>query len=133
VKIRSDGRILWSRIVAGTGLEDDYASGGVTVDFSGNVYMAVNVNSAGQNLTLTGNAVGETPMPSFPTVAKPAGSGAGILLAKYTPNGAVIWARLIEGGSTAVIQEAIDVAVDSTANVYLTGYVNSETINFTQV
>jgi hypothetical protein len=132
VKIRTDGRILWSRIVAGTGSAQEYASGGVTVDFSGNVYMAVNVNSAGENLTLTSNAVGES-VGTFSTMAKPAGSGEGILIAKYTANGAITWARLIEGGSAAVTQVATDIAVDSAANVYLTGFVNSETINFTQV
>jgi len=66
------------------------------------VYAAVFTNTAGQNLVLDANAVGLTPV-SFPTIAKPAGSGAGILLVKYTPNGGITWARLIEGGSSAII------------------------------
>ena len=93
-KLDSLGEVTWQKTIGGTGNEYGY---GVSVDGSGNVYVAGRTDSAGAG-------------------------GADLFLAKLDSLGEVTWQKTIGGTGT---EYGYGVSVDSTGNVYVTGYTSS--------
>jgi uncharacterized delta-60 repeat protein len=93
-KYNTSGTIQWQRTLGGAGSDFGY---GIAVDSSGNVYV-------------TG-----------PTLSQGAG-GQDALITKYDTSGTIQWQRTLGGSSTDYGQ---GIAVDSSGNVYVTGYTDS--------
>lgn len=94
IKYNSSGVIQWQRVLGGAGAGDTGYS--VVTDTSGNVYFA----------GFTG------------------GSGSGstdILIAKYNSSGTLQWQRVLGGTAD---DQGNGIAIDSSSNVYVTGYAN---------
>ncbi len=108
-KFDKDGNHLWSKRFGGTG---DDAGHSVSVDSSGNVYITGNfsgstINFGGDNLTNNEHS--------------------DIFLAKFDSNGNHLWSKRFGG---TYDDFCFSVSVDSSGNVYITGYFSSSTINF---
>ncbi len=104
-KINPSGTVLW----AVTGPQ--VIGGNVATDSAGNIYLASFYS--GTNLTVG---------PYSFTNADPTGITSDILLAKYTPSGALTWATSIGGTSQ---DYAIGVTISSTGYVYVGGGTSS--------
>ena len=99
-KLDSNGNWLWAKSAGGTGPE---SGEGITVDDLSNVY-------------LTGSFQGTA---TFGTIQLTSDGNSDIFIAKLDTNGNWLWAKRA-GGECGAYGE--DIAVDSTGNVYLTGY-----------
>ena len=104
-----NGNVLWAKSAGGTN-DDEPTS--VSVDASGNVYLAGYFNSS----TLTFGATSLTNAGSWD-----------IFLTKYDSNGNVHWAKSACGTET---DQALSVAVDVSGNIYMAGYFWSTTLIF---
>ena len=104
-KFDSNGNHIWSKRFGGS--DYDWGSS-VSVDTSGSVYITGYFSSS---IDLGG---GETINP-------------GIFIAKFDSNGNHIWSKSL-GGEYG--DNSNSISVDSSGNVYLTGYFYSSTINF---
>lgn len=102
-KYTASGALVWARAVGG--FQADRATG-VAVDASGGAVIAG---------TFTGIADFD---PGAGTVAHTSLGGVDGFVAKYSTDGAVLWARRFGGTGD---DEAVDVAADLAGNVYLTG------------
>jgi hypothetical protein len=112
VKYDSSGNALWANDAGGS--LDDYA-GSVTVDAAGNSYV-------------TGFYSSPTAVFGSQQLTNDTTDGSeDIFVAKYDPNGNLIWANGYGGDQNDVPD---GVAVDSVGNVYITGYYYSPFINF---
>jgi len=105
----SDPKHIWSKIFGGG--NDDLANS-VSVDSSGNVYItgyfgSSTINFGGGTLNNAG--------------------GSDIFLAKFDSNGNHLWSKRFGKSSDDL---GSSVSVDSSGNVYITGYFDSSTINF---
>jgi uncharacterized delta-60 repeat protein len=94
VKYGPDGNPLWAKCYNGQGNSDDMASA-LAVDNSGNVYV-------------TGESYGSDANSSYATI-------------KYSPDGNQLWAKYYNGPANSY-NGASALAVDSSGNVYVTGY-----------
>jgi hypothetical protein len=108
-KFDSNGNHLWSKRFGGSGDDRGYS---VSVDSSGNVYitgyfMSSTIDFGGGALTNAGYA--------------------DIFLAKFDSNGNHLWSKRFGGSSSDI---GSSVSVDSSGNVYITGYFGSSTIGF---
>jgi hypothetical protein len=101
VKYDPAGNVVWARSAGGKGY--DYAYG-IAVDRAGNSYV-------------TGDCV--TPA-TFGSITV---TNSGMYLAKYDPNGTVLWVKQGQDSGSAV-------ALDSGGNVYVTGYFYEQTAMF---
>jgi hypothetical protein len=110
-KFDSNGNHLWSKSFGGSG--DDYGYS-VSVDSSGNVYITGNFQSS--TIDFGGGAL---------TNANAGYSD--IFLAKFDSNGNHLWSKSFGGISD---DYGNSVSVDSSGNVYITGYFKSSTIKF---
>ncbi len=109
-KYDSDGNVLWAKSAGEDSYEHSY---GLTADTSGNVYITGNFMST--NIT-------------FGTITLTNSNGGNdIFLAKYAPNGDIIWAK-----NAGVNGEDVgnDIICDLLNNVYLTGQFRSDSIIF---
>ena len=95
-KYNTSGVIQWQRSLGGTGTDQGQ---GIAVDSSGNVYV-------------TGY-----------TDSQDAG-GDDVLIAKYNTSGVIQWQRTL--GVAGSIDQGRGIAVDSSGNVYVTGYTYSQ-------
>ena len=95
-KYNTAGALEWQRYLGG-GFETSTVFESVTVDSSGNVYVAGYTNMQGAG-------------------------GWDILVAKYNSSGGIQWQRILGGSST---DQSIGIAVDSSANVYISAYTQS--------
>lgn len=103
-KYDNDGKYIWAKGIGGAKNEEAYE---IKTDVAGNIYFA-------------GYFEGIVDFdPSAATAELTAKGNTDALLAKYDKNGKYIWARSIEGAAN---EEAFSIALDDTANVYLTGY-----------
>jgi hypothetical protein len=108
VKYNSSGVAQWGKNIGGSG---NYLYGKSTVaDSNGNVYITGRYSSS-SGVSL-GNSV------TLPIVS----SGLRTFVIKYNTSGTAQWSKMINTSSTNYNNDA---AIDSSGNVYLTGYYNS--------
>jgi len=115
VKYDPNGQVLWAKSAGGS--EEDKKQGfviilgqkypSITVDASGNVYLAGSFSSS----TLTFGS----------TTLRNAGQS-DIFLVKYDPNGQLLWAKSVGGEGNEALR---GIAVDAQGNIYVTGYFGS--------
>jgi len=98
-RLDSNGTLIWNTFVGGAGSDEVHS---VTVDLSGNIYVA------GNSLASWGS-----PAPPF----SGGSSGQCSFAAEVDPNGNLVWNGFLGDGSV----EGQAVAVDSATNVYLVG------------
>ena len=125
-----NGVVQWAThlgLTTGTGAAVAF---GVAVDANDNVYViGSSTTSSTTPLSvfsysgLLGTAIQVSLYGTFPV---PTNSGA-VFLVKYDTNGQAQWATKLD--STAGFDEGLSVAVDSAANVYITGYYASQTVS----
>jgi len=108
-KFDSNGNHLWSKRFGGS--YDDYGNS-VSVDSSGNVYIAGRFNSS--TIDFGGGALTK-------------GGGDDIFLAKFDSNGNHKWSKRFGGSDNDWVNS---VSVDSSGNVYITGWFWNSTIDF---
>ncbi len=119
VKYNSSGVAQWA-MNPDSGMGDTYDSGNsVFVDSSGNVYVAGYFDSAelgfGNGVSLT-NGSQDMLMDFF--------------VVKYNSSGVAQWAKNPDAGTNDNSDESKSVFVDSSGNVYVTGYFMSDVIDF---
>lgn len=103
-KYSPQGDILWAKKHTGPG---GARYGGITIDSTGNIYLVGNFH----------NVI------TFGTVSTPFATGTSeIFVAKLDPNGNGIWAKRAYGQSA--IDRGYDITLDSSKNVFITGYFN---------
>lgn len=95
--------VLWESRYTSVGQNSDQAKK-MALDGSGNIYVT------GTSKT---NAI----------------NGFDIVTIKYDPSGNELWAKTFNGSGSA-LDEARDIAVDASGNVYVTGYTTSSGVNF---
>ncbi len=105
VKYDPNGNVLWAK---GIGFNEQAEALSVTTDAAGNAYITGNANSA----TLTFAPI------SFASI--------GAFIAKYDPNGNVLWAQNVAASSVT----AQSVSSDGANNIYVTGQFISATASF---
>jgi len=108
-KFDSNGNHLWSKRFGGS--SSDYGSS-VSVDSSGNVYITGYFNSS--TIDFGGGVLTNA-------------GGSDIFLAKFDSNGNHLWSKRFGEDYSDI---GSSVSVDSSGNVYITGYFNSSTIDF---
>lgn len=112
-KFDSQHNFIWARSAGGT---DQDTPAGLVVDSLGNCYITGYFNSP----SITFGA--------FP-LTNSGGGNADIFLAKYSPDGTVLWARSATG-TTGGMDLSKSVAIDRLGNSYITGYFNSVSLAF---
>ncbi len=110
VKYDASGNVLWAKNAGGSG--NDIGSG-VSVDGSGNVY--ITGYYASPTISFSGTSLTNL------------GSNYNIFVAKYSPSGALLWAKS-GGGSSS--DQGNGIAVDAKGNAYVTGFFTSSTCTF---
>lgn len=112
-KYDPNGMVIWAQQAGGIG----YCIGrGIAVDAAGNSYV-------------TGTFTNQAFFGPF-TLTSPAFSDREIFIAKYDPQGRVLWAKQIggiESNGQIGLDDAFDIAVDAQGNSYLTGTVSGNT------
>ncbi|QLE56732.1 DUF4347 domain-containing protein [Nostoc sp. TCL26-01] len=106
-KLNSDGSFAWAKNLGGSSTDIGYS---IAVDSAGNIYTTgyfagtadFDPGSGTTNLTSTGG-----------------GSTQDIFISKLNSDGSFAWAKNLGGSST---DEGFSIAVDSTGNIYTTGY-----------
>ena len=101
----------WAHKATGSGSE---SGSGIVADKAGNVYVTGSFTSD----TLTFGTI---------QLINAGGGGSDIFIAKYSSSGSVIWAKRIGG---TLNEGANGIAIDGSANVYITGYFVSASISF---
>ncbi|MCW3105228.1 MAG: hypothetical protein JWO09_3668 [Bacteroidetes bacterium] len=110
-KYDSNGNVLWAKSAGGSG-ED--VSRSVSTDPLGNVY-------------ITGAFVGSTSTFGSTTLSNSNAGYGDIFIAKYDPNGNVLWAT---GAGGTGDEESHSVSTDVSGNVYVAGYFASSALTF---
>lgn len=95
IKYAYNGEVVWERTLGGANTDYGY---GVAVDSARNVYICGYTEST-------------------PNTSK------NMFIAKYDPNGTVLWQRTLSGGSDDIAET---VRIDSSGNIYLVGSTASE-------
>ena len=108
-KYSATGTLLWGKIIGGTGTEAAY---GISIESSGNVYVTGFSTQSG--FTLSGVNGGQM---------KPADTGGDAFVAKYDPNGVLLWGRFV--GIIGGDELGLGSSLDSSGNLYITGYAAS--------
>jgi len=111
VKYDSSGNVVWAKNNGGAG--GDFG-GAITVDAVGNSYVTGEFRSS----TIT---FGST------TLTNVGGGGYDVYIAKFTPDGNVVWARSAGG---TVDEFGYGVGLDAAQNVFVSGYFSSPTFAF---
>jgi sugar lactone lactonase YvrE len=113
-KYNTSGSVQWGARIAGTGGDRGYA---ISVDGSGNLYVT---GSYGSNPLTLYNSDGS----EFATTLPYSGS-IDCFVAKYNTSGTVQWGARIAGTGS---EEGYAISVDSSGNVYVTGYYTSNPV-----
>lgn len=112
-KFAPTGNYLWAKRIGGTGADRGL---NIAVDSSGNIYSTgkftgtVDFNPGGQAGVLTSDSNSDD-----------------VFISKYTPSGSFLWAKRI-GGAGA--DRGLNIAVDSSGNVYSAGYFSGPSVDF---
>jgi hypothetical protein len=102
-KLDANGNFVWAKSMGGSGSDEGM---GIQLDATGNIYIA---GSYAYTVDFDPNAgVSNLVSPDFDA----------IFIAKYDANGNYIWAKSIDGTYN---QEAYNIALDASGNVYTTG------------
>jgi len=109
VRYDAGGNMIWAKSFGDVGNEEAYS---VTVDGSGNIY-------------LTGYFTSSSIIFGSDTLTNAGSSD--IFLAKFDAGGNVLWAKSF-GGTDEDYSESV--AIDSSGNIFVTGYFKSPTISF---
>ncbi|MCB0744188.1 MAG: SBBP repeat-containing protein, partial [Ignavibacteriae bacterium] len=110
-KYAYDGSLIWAKGFGGTSSE---TVNSMAIDASGNSYV-------------TGNFPWTADFdPSSETYNLTSAGITDIFIAKYAQNGSLVWAKRVGGTS---YDSGLDIAVDGTQNIYITGYFNG-TVDF---
>lgn len=109
-KYDSDGNVLWATSAGSTGFD---AGGGITVDASGNCYVAGTFSA----------------MATFGEFTLSSAGVVDIFVAKYDPDGNVLWARSAGGTSD---DHGFAIGVDDSGNSFVTGSLTG-TASFGQI
>lgn len=115
VKYDTGGNVLWARKAGGTGYDDGNA---VAVDASGNSYVAGDFESPGIGFG-----------PDTLRNADGAGFNYDIFIAKYDPNGNLVW---VKGAGGTNYDYPTALTVDASGNSYATGFFKSSDLVFDQ-
>ena len=108
-KYDTNGNVLWAKSAGGTNFDYSYS---VSADISGNAFIVGGFNSPTiifGSTTLINAGIDD------------------VFLAKYDPNGNVIWAKSA-GGSGG--EQGFSLSADVSGNIFITGYFGSPTITF---
>jgi hypothetical protein len=108
VKYTPDGSPLWARRIGGSGTEQGMS---IASDVSGNICVAGYANSTATVFAADGISTAFSLGNS--------GSSSDAFVVKYNPDGSPLWVRRIAGTG---IDQGTGVAVDSSKNVYVTGF-----------
>lgn len=133
LKIDINGKFIWSRVISGINMDIGCV---IRHDNANNIYIGAiteNNNPSPTTLSFATNAIGGNLTFEIPsTILIPASSGRNIILAKYTSSGSLLWIRLIDGGSGTPenTQDIFDMAVFHDGNIYISGYTNSNIVDF---
>jgi len=112
-KFAPTGNYVWAKRIGGTGADRGL---NIAVDSSGNIYSTgkftgtVDFNPGGQAGVLTSDSNSDD-----------------VFISKYTPSGSFLWAKRI-GGAGA--DRGLNIAVDSSGNVYSAGYFSGPSVDF---
>jgi uncharacterized delta-60 repeat protein len=138
-KYDASGIIQWQKTLGGTGDERGF---GISVDSSGNVYVAGDTDSSGAGNTDifitkydTSGAIqwqktlGDTSSETGQAIALDSsgnvyvtGGSNDVIVTKYDTSGAIQWQRSLGSSNT---DYGFGISLDSSANVYITGYTAS--------
>ena len=111
-KYSPNGAVLWAARIAGPGTSENVR--GIATDPSGNVFVTGHYN--GNPLTFYNQGPSGTAGTTLPLIG-----GFDNFVAKYSPDGAVLWAARIAGTTTS--NEFVNgIDTDSSGNVLVTGY-----------
>jgi hypothetical protein len=116
VKYDTDGKVKWATSINGNGTDVGYA---VVMDTSGNTYVTGVYNSSSIITVTDANSTS-----SINSITLPTTSGDSVFLVKYDTNGVSQWATSINGTGS---DRGWDITLDSSSNIYITGYYNSTT------
>ena len=107
-KLNSSGDYVWAKTFGGAGGGGDYDRGNsVAVDASGNIYT-------------TGYFAGTVDFdPGAGTINLTSAGGTDVFVSKLNSSGDYVWAKTFGGISS---ERGVSVAVDSSGNIYTTGY-----------
>lgn len=108
-KFDASGNVLWAKSAGGTYYDDGMS---VTTDISGNAYLTGYFGSS----TITFGSTTLTNAGSYD-----------IFIAKYDPNGNVLWAKGVSG---SIEDQGSSVIADPSGNSFVTGYFNSLSLTF---
>ncbi len=108
VKYDSNGNVLWAKNARGT----SQSARKITCDMNGNVFVGGDYNG---------------PSCAFDTYTLTSTGNQNVFLAKYDPNGNVLWAK---GSKGTNYDNGNSVSTDASGNSYLTGYFQSPSIIF---
>ena len=115
VKYNSSGTPQWARRMGGT---DNDIANSVTVDSSGNVIVAGSYSSAPLNIYAANGTTVSFTLPNT-------GAGVEPFVVKYDSSGTPLWARRLGGSGS---DNGQSVSVDSSGNVIMAGYYNSNPV-----
>ena len=120
-KYSSAGAVLWAARIAGTTTSDDRGRA-IATDSSGNILVTGQYQFALTiyNATSLGGGIGAT---------LPVTGGTDCFVAKYSSDGAVLWATRI-AVTSGVAALGYGIATDSSRNVFVTGYYGSASTLF---
>jgi len=112
-KMDTSGNFIWTRAVNSTwGNADGY---GIASDSAGNTF-------------ITGTFTGVTTVFGATTFTQISSGSTSIFIVKYDVSGNVLWAK--SSGSNNYTNKSFGIAIDTSSNVYITGYYNSPSISF---
>jgi hypothetical protein len=108
-KLDPSGNLLWAKRFGGSGAAVDIGLS-IAVDSTGNVYT-------------TGRFEGTVDFdPGAGTTDLASAGGHDVFVSKLDPSGNLLWAKSFGGSGAAVDDAGFSIAVDSSGNVYTTGY-----------